>query len=88
MKKIVKDPFAPDADGWVALRDGTKCQERYACHCQDCERRGPLFADDRYSLGVYAGRMCDTAWARSGYRDEGPEGFDSGDAGECLREDY
>jgi len=75
---------------WVNLRDGTRCMERYVCHCEVCESHpdGPLFADDRYSLGIYAGRMCDEAWANSGYRKEGPEGFDEMDAGELYDDDY
>lgn len=38
----------------------------------------------RYSLGIYAGRYCDDCWVSSGYRDEGPEGFDPMDAGETY----
>jgi|HubBroStandDraft_2_1064218.scaffolds.fasta_scaffold60939_7 hypothetical protein len=74
----------------VKLRDGTSCDERWACHCQECEShpRGPLFADERYSMGIYAGKMCDAAWARSGYIDAGPEAFDPSYAGERLEEDY
>lgn len=70
----------------IKLRDGTTCDERNACHCQTCEShpRGPEFAEERYSLGIYAGRMCDDAWKRSGYRDEGAEGFDEADAGESY----
>lgn len=74
----------------IQLRDGTKCLEKYVCRCQHCEShpRGPEFADDRYSLGIYAGRMCDVAWKASGFRDEGPDGFDAADAGERYEADY
>jgi hypothetical protein len=75
----------------VQLRDGFQCDERYACHCEECSNhpRGPLFAEDRYSLGIYAGRMCDAAWEQSGYRKEGAEGYDYLDAGEYYGEnDY
>jgi hypothetical protein len=40
--------------------------------------------DERYSLGLYAGRYHDDCWKRSGFRDEGPEGFDPADAGESY----
>jgi hypothetical protein len=75
---------------WVELRDGTRCMERYVCHCSVCEShpKGPQFADERYSLGIYAGRYCDEGWKLAGYRDEGPEGFDAGYAGERYDDDY
>jgi hypothetical protein len=74
----------------VKLRDGTTCDERWACHCQGCEAhpRGPLLADERYSLGIYAGKMCDAAWKQSGYTDAGPEAFDPDYAGERYDDDY
>jgi len=70
----------------VKLRDGHTCDERWACHCQDCDNHpdGPLFAEERYSLGIYAGKMCDAAWKNSGYRDEPESAFDTADAGECF----
>lgn len=40
--------------------------------------------DERYSLGIYAGRWCDPCWDQSGYRKEGPEEFDPMDAGESY----
>lgn len=46
--------------------------------CPCCMQPG----EDRYSLGIYAGHYCDAAWEKSGYRKEGPEGFDPLDAGE------
>jgi hypothetical protein len=49
----------------------------------DCQED---FADERYSLGIYAGRWCDRHWASSGYRQEGPSGFDPADAGESYEE--
>jgi len=42
--------------------------------------------EERYSLGLYAGRYCDPCWKESGYRDEGPEGFDPTYAGESYEE--
>lgn len=71
-------------DGEVHLRDGHICDERWACHCEECSNHpsGPLMADERYSLGIYAGKMCDAAWKRSGYRDEPASAFDPADAGE------
>jgi hypothetical protein len=74
----------------VRLRDGTLVNERWACHCQDCEShpQGPMWAEERYSMGIYAGRMCDLAWANSGFIDAGPEAFDPDYAGERYDEDY
>ena len=37
------------------------------CTNYPCERDGYA----RYSLGIYAGRMCDKCWDESGYRKEG-----------------
>lgn len=75
----------------VKLRDGTFApSDRWVCHCSECSTHpgGPLFAEERYSFGIYAGKMCDAAWKRSGYRDDGPEGFDPDYAGERLEADY
>ncbi len=45
--------------------------------------------EERYSLGIYAGRYHDNCWSKSGYRKEGREGFDPADAGEAYEaEDY
>lgn len=73
----------------VTLRDGTHCEERYACRCEECSKHpdGPLFAEDRYSLGIYAGRMCDRAWDKSGYKKGGYEEFNPSYAGETYWED-
>ena len=43
--------------------------------------------EERYSLGIYAGRWCDCCWEKSGYRQEGPAGFDPADAGESYEPD-
>lgn len=68
----------------VKIRGGYTADERWMCHCAECEAHpdGPEFAEERYSLGIYAGRMCDAAWERSGYRDEPASAFDPADAGE------
>ena len=39
---------------------------------------------ERYSLGIYAGRWCNSHWKTSGYRDEPASAFDSADAGETY----
>jgi len=52
----------------------------YECPSEDVYRR--------YSLGIYAGRMCDKHWAESGYRDEPASAFDPADAGETYENDY
>lgn len=54
------------------------------CPCCRCERKG---AEERYSLGIYAGRYCDQCWKESGYRDEPASGFDPMDAGEAYESD-
>ena len=71
-------------DEWVECRDGFKVHERWVCHCQTCANHpdGPLMAEERFSLGIYAGKMCDDAWKRSGFRDEPMSGFHPDDAGE------
>lgn len=56
---------------------------RTNCTKSDCPKPGY----DRYSLGIYAGRMCDGHWDTSGYRKEGREGFDPADAGEAYDEE-
>lgn len=50
--------------------------------CRD-QTRGEI----RYSLGIYAGRYCDSCWDASGYRKEGKEGYDFLDAGEYYEAD-
>ena len=76
-------------DGKVTLADGDVVAERLACHCDECwnDLKGPKWAEERYSLGIYAGKMCDAAWDKSGYRKEGPEGFDPDYAGERYEDD-
>jgi hypothetical protein len=54
------------------------------CRKAGCNEHGIM----RYSLGYPAGRYCEAHWATSGYRKEGPEGFDPGYAGERLDDDY
>lgn len=49
----------------------------------DCQED---WAEERYSLGIYAGRYCNKHWAESGYRKEGREGFSPLDAGESYEE--
>ncbi len=51
---------------------------------EECQQEGY----ERSSMGIYAGRMCDAHWEKSGYKDVGPEDFDEGYAGESLEEDY
>jgi hypothetical protein len=50
-------------------------------------RCGSRDASERQSLGIYAGVWCDRCWEESGYRKEGPEGFDPLDAGEAYGPD-
>jgi len=55
--------------------DVTYYHKEYRC---ECGKEG----QERYSLGIYAGIYCDKCWKKSGYRKEGPEGFDPAYAGE------
>jgi hypothetical protein len=50
----------------------------------ECQNEG----FEQFSLGIYAGYWCELCWAESGYREEGPSGFDPMDAGESYDEDY
>lgn len=52
------------------------------CHC--LTQSG---VQERYSLGIYAGKYCKPCWDKSGLRKEGPEGFDPLDAGEQYEEE-
>ena len=54
------------------------------CLADDCNAKG---AQERYSLGVYAGKYCDRCWRESGFRKEGASGFDPADAGESYDEE-
>jgi len=53
------------------------------CPCSRCGERG---AEERFSLGIYAGRYCPACWKESGYRDEPASAFDPMDAGEVYEE--
>ena len=56
-------------------------------HCRHCKTGREAY--ERFSLGITAGRWCGPCWEKSGYRKEGPEGFDPMDAGEHYsEEDY
>ena len=51
------------------------------CKSEDCE--------ERYSMGIYAGKYSDECWKESGYRDVPMSEFDEMDAGEKYdEEDY
>jgi len=52
-----------------------------------CCKCGKLDVEEQFSLGITAGYWCDPCWAKSGYRKEGPEGFDPMDAGESYEEE-
>lgn len=54
------------------------------CPCGDCGSQG---AEERYSLGIYAGRYCPKCWCESGYRDEPASAFDPAYAGETYEEE-
>lgn len=60
---------------------------RCRCGCGATDLQGEV--RERFSLGITAGYWCDKGWKSSGYRKEGPEGFDYLDAGEYYDErDY
>ena len=55
-------------------------------YCRTCAAAGKVTpAEERFSMGVYAGMYCDTHWATSGYVKD--KSFDPSDAGERLEED-
>jgi hypothetical protein len=53
-----------------------------------CCKCGKPDAEERYSLGIYAGKYCDGCWDKAGYRKEGAGAFDPLDAGERYEDDY
>lgn len=59
---------------------------RYYCRrCADSRRI--VAADERYSMNVYAGMLCDSCWANDGRNHD--RDFDPMDAGEHFSaEDY
>lgn len=59
---------------------------QWPLQCIRCEQHKED-VEERYSLGIYAGRFCEICWEESGYRKEGREGFDPLDAGENYDED-
>lgn len=55
--------------------------------CRTCGKEEE-YMEEYFSLGITAGHYCsEECWQASGYRDEGPEGFDPADAGEAYWED-
>lgn len=75
-----------DVNGvWYRIGDHYMSERDICQRCIDVELRP---AEERYSLGIYAGRHCDACWDASGYRKEGSEGFDRADAGESYYEEY
>lgn len=59
---------------------------RYFCRrCAD--RNEGHAAEERFSMGVYAGMLCDPCWDADGRNHD--RAFDPGDAGEVMEpEDY
>jgi len=49
----------------------------------ECRKDG----EERFSMGIYAGRYCDKHWKESGYRDVPASAFDPAYAGETLEEE-
>lgn len=53
--------------------------------CNSCQQDwDETDVQERYSLGIYAGRWCSKCWMKAGYRQEGQEGFDAAYAGESY----
>lgn len=69
----------------AAVEDAArKAHGRY--FCRRCADNGIVSAaDERFSMGVYAGMYCDACWARAGYVDTP---FDPYAAGESLEEPW
>ena len=77
---------------YTELGTGEPIDPHWVCHsCADEDHMTGVWAEERYSFGIYAGKYCDTCWAQSGYRDatDPTATFDPADAGEALEpEDY
>ena len=68
-------------------RSGEMTKELEPLPCAGLQRDDkPCSGTDeiRYSLGLYAGRWCDSHWETSGYRKEGKSYFKPSDAGESY----
>lgn len=65
-----------------------KCREEHGrYYCRRCaDNRRIVAADERYSMGVYAGMLCDECWKNDGRNHD--RQFDEMDAGERMDEDY
>ena len=57
------------------------------CGDKSCTRCNNAPGEDRYSMSIYAGHMCDPCWDTSGDKKVGREAFDPGYAGEHYDED-
>jgi hypothetical protein len=56
---------------------------KYICHkCADEGRGEKVPAQERYSMGIYAGMYCDDDWKKDGRNHDRP--FDPADAGERM----
>lgn len=59
---------------------------RYFCRrCADLKDCAHVPAEERYSMGLYAGMLCDACWAEDGKNHDRP--FDPLDAGERYEEE-
>ena len=65
-----------------------KLQAEYGrYYCRRCaDRRIARDASERYSMGVYAGMLCDACWKDDGRNHD--RQFDPMDAGERMDEEY
>ena len=58
---------------------------RYYCRCCADKNMG-VEASERFSMGIYAGMLCDSCWETDGRNHT--RQFDPMDAGESYEEDY
>lgn len=62
-------------------------EEHGRYYCRRCADRGVVCdASERYSMGAYAGMLCDACWRDDGRNHD--RAFDQDDAGESLEPDY
>lgn len=60
---------------------------RYFCRkCASEHGSESVPANERYSMGIYAGMYCDACWDKDGRNHDRP--FDPLDAGESYEDDY
>ena len=87
MARKVKPVSEWTNEGWFAF--SRRCDEEYGrYYCRRCADRDVMRgACEHYSMGAYAGMLCERCWSDDGRNHDRP--FDPMDAGEHFgEEDY